>query len=258
VLPVLLLCSLKILLTRKQCLLLLLYRDGYTAVTFITDNDQQFTCGTSSARRDNQVGGSTKTQDTQESGNRNDSNNGENDDDDSVWKAHVLARTLNNTIINNTTGEQLRVQFVDKIKDDTEDVELRNNDDDIEEWTEPEPRSRTRSERRSRRSRQARTQSGRSHGPARLRKYFEEREIPEAEISSKEETTASVRGQASRSLLARPAAVSEDSSEDRRLTAARHAAAHQLSSPDNDAAAAAKPTTWWWFDWGHGGNEPAT
>jgi hypothetical protein len=219
-------------------------------VTFITDGDQQFTCGSGSARRNDQKQNGSST------GNNND--NGHEDDNDSERKAQLLARTLNNTVVHRTSGEEMRVQFVDKIEDDTADSESRQNDDSSEEETEPEPRSRrTRRERRSRRSRQARAQSARNHIPARLRKYLVEPEVPEAETSPDQATTASARGQAARSLLARPAAGLVDFSEDRRVRAARRAAALQSTAPDADAAAA-KPATWWWFDWGHGGSEPET
>jgi hypothetical protein len=85
-------------------------RHGYTALTFITDGNKQFTCGSKAARWVSDSNGNGPEQQLQDD---------------------VLARNLNNTLItrNTTTGENIRLQFVEDLEEPEEEPLAINGDD---------------------------------------------------------------------------------------------------------------------------------
>lgn len=190
----------------------------------------------------------------------------------------AAAAGLNDTLLLNTSsGEPLRLQFVDHITaeegaDNTvgdREAQLQDGDSsdaDNSSSEDKEAPTRASSRRAARRARHAHATARRAHThhnhrahrarasfptqarlPGHLKKFFSE----SAEAITT--TARSGRGSsAARTLLAQPQAVrTATSSNDNDATAAAPAPASAART-----SAAAEPATWWWFDGHNGNNQP--
>lgn len=224
------------------------HRDGYTSVTFITDADKQFTCGSGTAGRNPQAW-------------TDDGNAQREEGDNSQWGARVQAAAagLNDTLLLHTSsGELLHLQFADHVAaegidtDGDREAQLQDVDDDNNSSEDGAPRaSSRRAARRARHATGRRAHTHHNHRAPRAQAYPTQARLPghlKKFFTEPEATTAahSGRGSAARTLLVQPLAVRTTTGSNDSATAPVPAAAR--------TSAAAEPATWWWFDWGHNGN----
>jgi len=204
-------------------------RDGYASLTFITDGDQELTCGRGERR-----GGKDDHEHhhhdhdhnyEHEHSDHQDADDDEDDDEDeeaAPWQVNLAhAREFNGTFIRTPNGERVRVQ-IRKTIDDKEDGNMADDDQEVDAG---------RSSSRREKVRRGRSHRARRHRmPSRYNHYVED--------AGKDTSEAKPR----RSLLA---GFIEDHRSLRNVTGA----SAPKPSPSAARATAQKPATFWlWGD----------